>query len=192
MNFYELFEKKDDPSTDEKEHQEVTIADPKAAVALKQARAKYTYAKSDLEAFVKMTQDKEEEEDAEIAKLDRETEKLEKETDRQEAEIQQAEKEIKDLENKEAMYAGAINKLKQENDLQDKLIKSLQSAKKEFTTMADEYDTWAQRISNDLLDLENRLRNVKGFVPGKLSSLKTPGSPKKQPPPDFSIPASDV
>ena len=97
MNFYELFEKKED----KKHQQDVTISDPKAALALKQARAKYTYADSDLEAFVKMTQDKEEEEDKEIAKLDRDTE-------RQERKIKSNDEHIRDLEAKEKHDAAEI------------------------------------------------------------------------------------
>ena len=116
MNFYELFEASKDKEEQSKkagEYQDVTIADPKAAIALKQARAKYTYAQSDLEAFVKMVQDEEEKDNAEI-------EKLEQDTERQE-------KEIQDLEDKGNRSTSVISKLEKENDLLQKQIKILNS-----------------------------------------------------------------
>jgi len=152
MNFYELFEaskEKEEQAKKAGEYQDVTIADPKAALALKQARARYTYADSDLEAFVKMTQDKEEEEDKEI-------EKLEKDTERQE-------NEIKDLEAKERQTDKNIEKLEKENDLQDKHISKLSRMVDEFEKLADRYKTAILAFNDQLDDIEDRLSKMKGI-----------------------------
>ena len=170
MNFYELFEKKED-----KDSQDVTIADPKAALALKQARAKYTYAKSDLEAFVKMVQDEEEQDQREI-------EKFEADTERQE-------QDIKDLENKEAKSTAVISKLEKENDLLQKQIKTLNSKEtayeKKVGAMAQAEKIYKNRIETlqkDLSDLEKRLQGLPGF---KSKPIK---EPKRLPEPeDFAI-----
>ena len=146
MNFYELFEKKED----NKHQQDVTISDPKAALALKQARAKYTYADSDLEAFVKMTQDKEEEEDKEISKVERE--------------VQHAEKEIKDLETVEKQQQVEIDHLEKENDLQDKSIQKLTRARGEFEALAGRYQEVIASLGDQIADLESRVaKSIKGF-----------------------------
>lgn len=169
MNFYELFEKKE--NKDSEKYQDVSIADPKAAYALRQARAKYTYADSDLEAFVKMTQDKEEEEDKEI-------EKLEQETDRQE-------KEINALSRKERLASAEFTKLEKENELQDKSIALLSAKEKEYEKMARSYSNWAKQIGDELTDLERRLAkaNVQGFEsPRKLST-----TPEIPPAPEIAI-----
>ena len=152
MNFYELFEKKDDNG----HSQDVDIADPKAALALKQARAKYTYAKSDLEAFVKMVQDEEEEDQKEF-------DKLEKETERQESDI-------KDLEHKEQSYSANIEKLEKENDLLQKQITTLKKREADYekvvnnlSKVAPTYSKKIDALQKELDDLEFGLRGVKGF-----------------------------
>jgi len=166
MNFYELFEKKEE----DKKQQDVTISDPKAALALKQARAKYTYADSDLEAFVKMTQDKEEEEDKEIAKLDRDTE-------RQERKIKSNDEHIRDLEAKEKHDAAEISKLEKENDIQDQRLQTLSAKEKQYEKMAQSYNDWAKQIGNELADLENRLAKVKGYKPSSRPIPTAPAAP---------------
>jgi len=157
MNFYELFEKREDT-----EHQNVTIADPKAAFALKQARAKYSYADSDLEAFVKMTQDNEEEEDQEIEKIEKE--------------IQNAENEIKDLEDTEASQQDEINRLEKENDLQDKSIRALTAKEKAYERMSQDYVRRLRMLDDHISDLENRLAkaNLQGFEPATRSQTVEP------------------
>ena len=56
MNLLELF----------KEEDEIGIKDPKAAQALKMARSKYGWAENDLEAFLAMVQDEQEQQDGQI------------------------------------------------------------------------------------------------------------------------------
>jgi hypothetical protein len=52
-----VFEYNSKKKTNEAYQTTINLADPKAAFALKKARAKYAYSKSDLEAFVKMVHD---------------------------------------------------------------------------------------------------------------------------------------
>jgi chromosome segregation ATPase len=175
MNFYELFEKKDNDSND-KAHQEVTIADPKAALALKQARAKYTYAKSDLEAFVKMTQDDEEKDQEEIEKIEADNEKQEQE--------------IQDLEDKENRSRAVISKLEKENDLQDQSIRNLTRTEQEYEKVINKLPAYSAKVRDlekQIADLEHRLQGVAGFVPGgKKSKIRLPD------PSEFAIKTPDI
>ena len=174
MNFYELFEKKED-----KDHQQdVTIADPKAALALKQARARYTYAKSDLEAFVKMVQDDEEKDQEEFEKI--------------EAELTSTEDEVKDLEAKERQTDQNISKLEQENELQDKHIQTLNAKETAYekkidamTRAENEYKSQIERLQKSLNDLETRVaKSIKGFKPvqHKFTRLPNPEELEKEVP----------
>ena len=150
MNFYELFEKK------ETDHQDVTIADPKAALALKQARNKYSYADSDLEAFVKMTQDQDEQEEDEIAQLEKDTarqEKLIKQNIDQLEKNQQTIQRTRDLAN--AAKERADN-LERENKIQNQNLVSLRAKEKD-------YEQYINTLHNELQDLENRLAGLKSL-----------------------------
>jgi len=182
MNFYELFEaskEKEEKSEKAGEYQDVAIADPKAAIALKQARAKYTYAQSDLEAFVKMMQDQEEKDQQEI-------DNLEADTERQEEEIQQAEKEIRELEKREAQDTAKnnakINKLNKEIDLQNRLIQTLNTKEQGYEKALAQYADRIEKINADLTDLEDRMGGIKGFRARPKS--KAPPLPK---PSDFAV-----
>jgi chromosome segregation ATPase len=154
MNFYDLFEFKDTKGEHTKkkgseDHQDVTIADPKAALALKQARNKYTYADSDLEAFIKMTQDKEEEEEQEIDDLDAAVEKNKEVISDLKAKEAEAETHIDTLEKENTASKKRIAQLKAENEVQTNRISMLSIKEKE-------YEEWAERVGVKLADLETR------------------------------------
>ena len=143
MNFYELFEKK------ESDHQDVTIADPKAALALKTARNKYSYADNDLEAFIKMTQDQDEEEQNEIDQLERDTE-------RQEKMIAKNKELVTKLRDKEEQAEKSIDALERETMHQENLITQLRAAEAEYEQAIGNYSQWANGINAKLADLDQR------------------------------------
>jgi len=149
MNFYELFEASKDK---EKKHtQDVDIADPKVAYELHKARTRYSYAQSDLEAFVKMVQDEEEADQKEF-------DKLEKDTERQESEI-------KDLEHQARINSAEINKLEKENDILNAKETGYEKKINAMTAAEAMYKNRIETLQNDLTDLERRLKNVPDFIP---------------------------
>ena len=85
----------------------IQIADPNAAFALKKARAKYAYSKSDLEAFVKMVHDDYNTSTKKIDALERDKKlsdtkisNLERSSDHYKQRIQDLTKDVKDLQQK--------------------------------------------------------------------------------------------
>lgn len=171
MNFYDLFEgTKDTKGKDAHEH-DVSIADPKAALALKTARNKYSYADSDLEAFIKMQQDQEEEDQNEFDELEAAVAKNKQTVanlKKQEQETQEllAQKE-KDIDTLRAMTVD------QENELT-----KLRSQAREF----EGYKDWASKIRAEIDDLENSLAGAKDSA-GKALQVAPRGGARAELPP---------
>jgi len=162
MNFYELFEaskdKEEKSNKASKQGQDIEIRDPKAARALDVARTKYAYAETDLEAFVKMMQDEQDEDDKEIDELEKETAKQEQE--------------INDLKQQDMLNSQEIDKLEKETDLQQKQLHALSAKEvayeKTVASMAQVDQLYKKRIEilqQELETLEDRLRYVKGYKP---------------------------
>jgi chromosome segregation ATPase len=147
MNFYELFEKK------ESDHQDVTIADPKAALALKQARNKYSYADNDLEAFIKMTQDQDEEEQKEIDDLEAETAKQEELIQRNIEALQKNQENIAKTREQAQAAKERADQLERENKAQNTELVKLRAARKD-------YEEWAAGLINDINNMTQKLAGV--------------------------------
>ena len=192
MNFYDLFEaSKDLKGKDAHEH-DVSIADPKAALALKQARNKYSYADSDLEAFVKMVQDEQESEQDEIDDLEAETAKQE-ELIQKNIDALQKNRELIDQTRKQASAAKErADHLERENGLQRQRIKDLESTKAEFDAMTSQYGDWANRMKAELEAMQAGLAGVetpRGEYRPSASTL--PDAPKRRRP-DYVPPEQDT
>ena len=138
MNFYDLFEaSKDLKGKDAHEH-DVTMADPKAALALKAARNKYSYADSDLEAFVKMVQDQDEEEQKEIDDLEAETAKQEELIQRNIEALQKNQENIAKTRDQAQAAKERADQLERENKAQNHEIVKLRQARNEYQKWADD------------------------------------------------------
>jgi chromosome segregation ATPase len=175
MNFYDLFEFKDTKGEyikkkDSEEHQDITIADPKTALALKQARNKYSFANTDVEALLKMQQDDQEKDESDLDKLERDTE-------RQERAIQKNKELVQSLRDKEAQAEKNISALELQTKEQDNVITQLRSQLADVTGIAGEYANIVKGLGNDLNDLESRLQGVKtaaGEFQPKSRQVKAP------------------
>ena len=191
MNFYDLFEaSKDLKGKDAHEH-DVSIVDPKAALALKTARNKYSYADSDLEAFVKMTQDKEEEEDKEIADLEKETAKQE-ELIQKNIEALQKNRELIDQTRKQATAAKErADHLERENGLQRQRIKDLEQAEKTYGAMADQYNEFSDRLKSEIATMQTALAGVETPKGAYRPATSLPDAPKRRRP-DYVPPEQDT
>ena len=78
----------------------INIADPKAAYALRKGRAKYSYARSDLEAFVKMVDDDYKGTEKQLYLQDTRIKNLERSSDHYKQRIQDLTRDIKELQRK--------------------------------------------------------------------------------------------
>jgi len=156
MNFYDLFEAK----KDSEKHQDVTIADPKAALALKQARNKYSYADSDLEAFVKMVQDEQDEEQSEIDDLEAETAKQEELIQRNIEALQKNQENIAKTRKQAEAAKERADQLERENKAQNHELSVLRAAKAEFDAISTQYDQWMSRIKDEVETMQAGLAGV--------------------------------
>ena len=150
MNFYDLFEaSKDLKGKDAHEH-DVSIVDPKAALALKTARNKYSYADSDLEAFIKLQQDQEEEDQNEFDELEAAVAKNKQTV----ANLKKQEAETQEL---LAKKEDDINTLRAMTQDQETELSKLRAQAKEF----EGYKSWASKIRAEIDDLDNSLASAK-------------------------------
>ena len=156
MNFYDLFEAK----KDSEEHQDVTIADPKAALALKAARNKYSYANSDLEAFVKMVQDEQESEQDEIDDLEAETAKQEELIQRNIEALKKNQENIAKTRKQAQDAKERADQLERENKAQNHELSVLRAAKAEFDAISTQYDKWMNRIKDEMETMQAGLAGV--------------------------------
>jgi chromosome segregation ATPase len=155
MNFYELFELKDTKGehTKKKDHKhDITIADPKAALALKQARNKYSYADSDLEAFIKQVQDNEEEEEKDIEKLERETEK-------QEQAIAKNKETVARLKAQDEEVQAMLQQKDSELETLRRMTVDQENELSKLRSLNSDYDNWVDQIKLDLDDFKQSVRS---------------------------------
>jgi predicted RNase H-like nuclease (RuvC/YqgF family) len=181
MNFYDLFEASGNPESKKDHEQDVTIADPKAALALKAARNKYSYANSDLEAFVKMVQDEQEEEQSEIDDLEAETAKQEELIQRNIEALQKNQKTVEKLRATEKEALNTIEALRKENLAQNHELTKLRAAEKEYGAMADQYNEFSNRLKSEISAMQAALAGVetpKGAYQPSASSM--PDAPQRR------------
>jgi chromosome segregation ATPase len=183
MNFYELFEFKDTKGEhtkkkDSEDHQDVTIADPKAALALKQARNKYSYADNDLEAFIKMTQDQDEEEQKEIDDLEAETAKQEELIQRNIEALQKNQENIAKTREQAQAAKERADQLERENKAQNTELVKLRAARKD-------YEEWAAGLINDINNMTQKLSGIETpqgkFQAAPLSGVRSVSEPSADP-----------
>ena len=171
MNFYDLFEAK----KDSEEHQDVTIADPKAALALKQARNKYSYADSDLEAFIKQVQDTEEEDEKDIDKLERETRKQEQAIAKNKETVAKLKAQDEEVQAMMKQKDAELDTLRQMTVDQENELSKLRS-------LTTEYDTWVEQIKSDIDDFKQAVRSkVNGVQVAPTPGLKKNTAPVAAP-----------
>ena len=150
MNFYDLFEaSKENKDT----AQDVTISDPKAALALKQARAKYSYADNDLEAFIKMVQDQDEEESSEIDQLEADTARQENLIKQNIEQLEKNQQTIARLRNTEKQAMSTIEQLSKENQAQNHALSVLRGKERE-------YEEWAASLINDINSMTQKFSGI--------------------------------
>ena len=162
MNFYDLFEASKEKSSEE--HQDVTIADPKAALALKAARNKYSYADSDLEAFVKMVQDEQEAEQDEIDDLEAETAKQEELIQRNIEALKKNQDTIAKTREQAQAAKERADQLERQNKAQNHELSRLRAAR-------SEYEKWASATA-DLIN--NMQQSIAGALPDQTKFKPTP------------------
>jgi hypothetical protein len=141
MNLRDIYEK------DEKEEDAVDIRDPATRWLIKKARARYAYAETDLEAFVKFMQD---EVQAEKANIQSNTDGIEANTDgiEHEAEVNVSQQQEIDKTEKSAQKSKEVN-ITQERHLArldakekelDNKIAHFDKAEKRMDMMIDKFD----------------------------------------------------
>jgi chromosome segregation ATPase len=153
MNFYELFEASGNPEGKKDHEHDVTIADPKAALALKQARNKYSYADNDLEAFIKMTQDQDEQEEDEIDQLEKDTERQEKLIKQNIEQLQHNQETIAKTREQAQAAKERADQLERENKSQTTELAKLRAAR-------DVYQNWADDLINQINNMTQKLSGI--------------------------------
>jgi len=147
MNLRDLFEKKVD---DHEEEQEIEIRDPATKWLINKARARYAYAETDLEAFVKFMQD---EVHAERENIKHNTDDIEHNADdiEHEAEVNVSQQQEIDSTEKSTQNAQVIN------NRQEKHLSRLDSKEQEiddtfvrFTNKEKEIDATLEKYRTDI------------------------------------------
>ena len=145
MNLHDLFEKKANTPDDNEHEQSINIRDPATKWLVKQARARYAYAETDLEAFVQFMRD---EVNAEKETIQANTDGIEHESGinvKQKADI---ERQKADIEREHQMN------LHQEkvNNSQARHIKDLEKVVDKFDDIRKDMDMKISKLDQATLD----------------------------------------
>jgi chromosome segregation ATPase len=190
MNFYDLFEFKDTKGEytkkkDSEEHQDITIADPKAALALKQARNKYSYANTDVEALLKMQQDDQEQEEKDIDKLEREFDQHEKMIAKNRETVAKLRKQDQEAQQMIAQQEEQLATLKAMTLDQETELTKLRATEKDFETMVGQYNDWAAAMKAEIDAMQAGLSGVQTPQGEYRPNSKAPEAPtRRRSPPD--------